>query len=51
MNGSDYYREQAAYYRQLAERAADAAARQEFLELADACEEAADQMDDCLASG
>ena len=51
MHNSDYYREQAAHYRELADQAKDAAAKQEFLELAAACEEAADKMDDCRASG
>ena len=51
MHNSDYYREQAARYRELAEAALDPAARQEFLELAVACEDAADKMDDCRASG
>jgi hypothetical protein len=48
---SDYYREQAEHYRQLAAGVDDPAAKQEFLELAAACEEAADKMDDCRASG
>ena len=51
MHNSDYYREQAEKYRELAEGAKDAAAKQEFLELAAACEEAADKIDDCRASG
>jgi hypothetical protein len=51
MHNSDYYREEAQRYRQLAGAAQDAAARQEYLELAAACEEAADKMDDCRASG
>jgi uncharacterized protein Yka (UPF0111/DUF47 family) len=51
MHNSDYYREQATQYRALAESAIDPVARQEFLELAAACEEAADKMDDCRASG
>jgi hypothetical protein len=51
MHNSDYYREQAARYRQLAAEADDTAAKQEFLELAAACEEAADTMDDRRASG
>ena len=51
MHNSDSYREQAAKYRELAEGAKDAAAKQEFLELAAACEEAADKIDDCRASG
>ncbi len=51
MHNSDYYREQAAHYRELAERTTEAAAKKEFLELAAACEEAADKMDDSRASG
>ena len=51
MHNSDYYRELAEHYRQLAESADGPAAKQEFLELAAACEEAADKMDDCRASG
>ena len=48
---SDYYREQAVEYRKLADAAEDPAAKKEFLELAEACEEAADKIDDCRASG
>ncbi len=51
MHNSDYYREQAAKYRELAESAKDAATKQEFLELAAACDEVADKIDDCRASG
>ena len=51
MHNSDYYREQAAKYRELADSATDAAAKQEYLELAAACEETADQIDDRRASG
>jgi hypothetical protein len=51
MHNSDYYREQAAKYRELAEGAKDAATKQEFLELAAACDEVADKIDDCRASG
>lgn len=52
MHNSDYYREQAAKYRELAEGTTDGAAKQqELLELAAACEEAADKIDDCRASG
>jgi hypothetical protein len=36
---SDYLREQAAKYRELAEAAEDSLVKQEFLELADACED------------
>jgi hypothetical protein len=51
MHNSDFYREQAHHYRQLAAAAENAAAKQEFLELAAACEEVADEIDDCRASG
>ena len=51
MHNSDYYREQAAKYRELGEGAKDAATKQEFLELAAACDEVADKIDDCRASG
>jgi hypothetical protein len=51
MHYSDYLREQATKYRQLAEGAEDAAAKQEFLELAAVCEEVANEMDDRRASG
>ena len=50
-HNSDYYRDQAPKYRELAESAADAAAKKEYLELADACEEVADRLDDIRASG
>ena len=42
MHYSDYLREQAAKYRQLAEAAEDAFVKQEFLELAAVCEEEVD---------
>jgi hypothetical protein len=48
---SDYLREQAAKYRELAEAAEDALVKQEFLELADVCVEVANNMDDRRASG
>ena len=48
---SDYLREQATKYRELAETAEDAFVKQEFLELAEICEEAANNMDDRRASG
>jgi hypothetical protein len=51
MHNSDYYREQADYYRLLAAAAENAAAKQDFLELAATCEEVADEIDDCRASG
>jgi hypothetical protein len=51
MHYSDYLREQAAKYRQLAETAEDAFAKQEFLELASVCEGVANEVDDRRASG
>jgi hypothetical protein len=48
---SDYLREQAAKYRELAEKAEEALIKQEFLELADICEEVANNIDDRRASG
>jgi hypothetical protein len=48
---SDYLREQAAKYRELAEKAEDAFVKKEFLELADICEEVANDMDDRRVSG
>ena len=51
MHNSDYYREEAAKYRELAEMAKDAAMKQELLELAAACEAIADNIDDLGASG
>jgi hypothetical protein len=50
-HNSDYSREQAAKYRELANKAPDAATRRENLELAAACEEAADHIDDMRSSG
>jgi hypothetical protein len=51
MHNSDYYREEAAKYRELADMAKDAAMKQELLELAEACEGIADKIDDLPASG
>jgi len=51
MQNSDYYREQAAECRKLAQALENPADKKEFLELAEACEEAADKIDDCRASG
>jgi hypothetical protein len=48
---SDYLREEAAKYREIAEKAIDPFVKKEFLDLADACEEAANDMDDRRASG
>jgi hypothetical protein len=51
MHYSDYLREQAVKYRELAETAEDAFVKQEFLELAAVCEEAANEIDDRRTSG
>ena len=51
MHNSDYIREQAAKYRELAEKAEDPFEKQELLELAEICEEVADKIDDRRASG
>jgi hypothetical protein len=51
MNDAEYYREQASYYRMLAASAENDAAEQEYFELAATCEEAANNFDDCQASG
>ena len=50
-HNSDYYREQAGKYRELAAMAPDDAAMKEYLELAAACDDAADRLDDLRASG
>jgi hypothetical protein len=50
-HNSDYYREEAAKYRKLAEATLDAVKKQELLEMAAACEEVADTIDDRRASG
>src|SRR5215467_1745389 len=51
MEWDDYLRQQAATYRQLAEKAEDAVVRKELLDLADVCEEVANNIEDRLASG
>lgn len=51
MHYSDYLREQATKYRQLAEAAENAVVKQEFLELATVYEGVANEMDDRRASG
>ena len=48
---SDYLREQAEHYRQLAAAAVEPAIKEEFLELAAVCEEVATRIDDMRASG
>jgi hypothetical protein len=51
MHYSEYLREQAAEYRQLAEVAEDPAIREDLLDSATICEEVADNIDDHRASG
>ncbi len=46
MHFADYMREQALQYRRDAANAPEGQARQEILELAEACEEVANEMDD-----
>jgi len=48
---SDYLREQAVKYRELAAAADDALVKREFFELADVCEQVANDIDDLRASG
>ncbi len=48
---SDYLREQATKYRELANNAEDAFVKQEFVELAEICEDVANEIDDRRASG
>jgi len=48
---SDYLREQAARFRELAEKAEEPVIKQEFLELAEVCEEVANNLDDRRSSG
>jgi hypothetical protein len=47
----DYLRDQAAKYRELAEKAADDFVKKELIELASVCEEVANDIEDRLASG
>lgn len=51
MNTSDHYREEAAKFRECAEMANDAAMKKELLELAEACEAIANNIDDLPPSG
>jgi hypothetical protein len=48
---SDYLRDEAAKYRELAAKDQDVYAKTEFLELASICEEVANDMDDRRVSG
>jgi hypothetical protein len=47
----NYLRQQAAMYRQLAEKTEDAFIKQELIDLAAVCEEVANNIEDRLASG
>ena len=47
MEWDDYLRQQAATYRQLAEKAEDAVVKKELLDLADVCEEVANRGSSC----
>ena len=51
MHYSDYLREQAAQYRQLAEAAENPAIKEELFDSAAICEELANNIDDRRASG
>ena len=51
MEWDDYLRQQAAMYRQLAEKTKDAVVKKELLDLADVCEEVANNIEDRLTSG
>jgi hypothetical protein len=51
MEWDDYFRQQAAMYRQLAEKAEDVFIKQELLELAVVCEEVANNIEDRLTGG
>jgi hypothetical protein len=51
MEYSDYLRELAAEYRQLAEASGDASVRQDMFESAEICDEVADVVDDRRPGG
>ena len=51
MHWSDYWREQAVEYRQLASMAQDPTIKEDLMESAEICEEVADKLDDRRASG
>lgn len=51
MHSSDYYRDEADYYRLIAGAAENDADKHELLEIAIACEEVANILDDRRASG
>ena len=51
MEYSDYLRNEAVKYRELADRSGEPVVRAELLDLAETCEEAANRIDDSLPSG
>jgi hypothetical protein len=51
MDWADYLRDEAAKYRQLSETAEDLATKQELLELAAVCEEAANNIEHRIPGG
>ena len=51
MDWDDYFRQQAAMYRHLAEKTEDASIKQELLDLAIICEEVANNIEDRQTSG
>jgi hypothetical protein len=51
MDWADYLRDEAAKYRQLAKSAEDLSIKQELLDLAAVCEEAADNFEDRMPGG
>jgi hypothetical protein len=51
MDWSDYLRDQAARYRQLAEQSDDPVVKQELLELASVCEDVASNIEDHQTGG
>jgi hypothetical protein len=51
MDWDDYFRQQAIMYRQLAEKTEDTFVKQELLDLAAACEEVANNIEDRRPSG
>jgi hypothetical protein len=51
MDWADYLRDEAVKYRQLAETAEDVSIKQELLDLAAVCEEAANNIEDRMPGG
>ena len=51
MDYDDYLREEAVKYRKLAEKAASDLVKKELLELADVCEEVANNIEDRMTAG